>query len=162
VRQSHISDSCISGSRLGNQGNSNCRYSSALSRRLDQIRCNLLEGLGIEVTISRKNKSKANTAYIEIRKIPPMSPMPPLTRNHEGNNAKTAKDISSNGDIMPPANKIPPVQDYQNHAQKSEIGDTGGIGGIYPPRGQTIHLGSSVITVTALRQIAMTTMKVIQ
>lgn len=48
---------------------------SALSRRLNQIRSNLLEGLGIEVTISRKtiikNKSKANTAYIEIRKIPP-------------------------------------------------------------------------------------------
>jgi hypothetical protein len=50
---------------------------SALSRKLNQIRSNLLEGLGIEVTISRKtivkNKSKANTAYIEIRKIPPMS-----------------------------------------------------------------------------------------
>ncbi|MFL6355914.1 MAG: hypothetical protein ACJ71C_05090, partial [Nitrososphaeraceae archaeon] len=41
---------------------------SALSRRLNQIRSNLLEGLGIEVTISRQNKNKANTAYIEIRK----------------------------------------------------------------------------------------------
>jgi hypothetical protein len=55
--------------------------------------------LGIEVTINRKttvkNKSKVNTAYIEIRKIPPMSPMPPVTQNHEGNDSKTAGDILS-------------------------------------------------------------------
>ncbi|MFL6378716.1 MAG: bifunctional DNA primase/polymerase, partial [Nitrososphaeraceae archaeon] len=108
---------------------------SALSRRLNQIRSNLLEGLGIEVTISRQNKNKANTAYIEIRKIPPMSPMPPVNEVHEGNNSKTAGDISSTGDMMPPASKIPPVQGYQNHAQKSEIGDTGGIGGILPSSG---------------------------
>ncbi|MFL6433014.1 MAG: hypothetical protein ACJ71O_04675, partial [Nitrososphaeraceae archaeon] len=108
---------------------------SALSRRLNQIRSNLLEGLGIEVTISRQNKNKANTAYIEIRKIPPMSPMPPVNEVHEGNNSKTTGDISSTGDIMPPASKIPPVQDHQNHAQKSEIGDTGGIGGILPSSG---------------------------
>jgi hypothetical protein len=92
---------------------------SALSRRLNQIRSNLFEGLGIEVTISRKNKSKANTAYIEIRKIPPMSPMPPVTQNHEGNNSKTAGDILGTGDIVPPANKMPPIQTRENHAQKT-------------------------------------------
>jgi hypothetical protein len=52
--------------------------------------------LGIEVTINRKttvkNKSKVNTAYIEIRKIPPM---PPVTQNDEGNDSKTAGDILS-------------------------------------------------------------------
>jgi hypothetical protein len=41
-------------------------------------------------------------------------------------------DISSTGDIIPPANKMPPVENGQNHAQKSDIGDTGGIGGILP------------------------------
>jgi hypothetical protein len=92
--------------------------------------------LGIEVTISRKNKSKANTAYIEIRKIPPMSPMPPVTQNHEGNLNKTAGDISSTGDIMPPVDKMPPVQTRENHAQKSDIGDTGCIGGILSSWGE--------------------------
>jgi hypothetical protein len=103
---------------------------SVLSRRLNQIRSNLLEGLGIEVTISRtttgKNKSKVNTSNIEIRKIPPMSPMPPVTQNHEGNNSKTAGDISSTGDMMPPTNVMPPVEEYQNHAQKLDIGGIGG------------------------------------
>jgi hypothetical protein len=108
------------------------KSSSALSRRLNQIRSNLLEGLGIEVTISRKNKSKANTAYIEIRKIPPMSPMPPATQIHEGNNSKTVGDISSTGDIIPPADKIPPVENRQNHAQKSDIGGIGGNVDILP------------------------------
>jgi Bifunctional DNA primase/polymerase, N-terminal len=109
---------------------------SALSRRLNQIRSNLLEGLGIQVTISRatttkdKGKSKVNTASIEIRKIPPMSPMPPVTQNHEENNSKTTGDISSTGDMMPPTDKIPPVENHQNHAQKSTAGDTGGIGDI--------------------------------
>jgi hypothetical protein len=62
---------------------------NALSRRLNQIRSNLLEGLGIEVTISRlttdRNGSKANTSYIKIRKIPPVSPIPPADQIHEEN-----------------------------------------------------------------------------
>jgi hypothetical protein len=111
---------------------------SALSRRLNQIRSNLLEGLGIQVTISRttttkdKNKSKVNTASIEIRKIPPMSPMPPAEQNHEGKYSKTTGDISSTGDIISPADKIPPVENGQNHAQKSAAGGIGDIGGILP------------------------------
>jgi hypothetical protein len=56
---------------------------NALSRRLNQIRSNLIEGLGIEVKISRvtsgKNKNKVNTFHIEIRKIPPAE------QNHERN-----------------------------------------------------------------------------
>jgi hypothetical protein len=59
-----------------------------------------------------------------IAKIPPMSPMPPITQNHEGNNNKTAGGISSTGDIIPPADKMPPVENHENHAQKSEVGDT--------------------------------------
>jgi len=50
---------------------------NALSRRLNQIRSNLLEGLGIKVTISRTTttkdkKSKVNNVTIGIRKIPPV------------------------------------------------------------------------------------------
>jgi hypothetical protein len=71
-----------------------------------------------------------NTAHIEIRKIPPMSPMPPVKQNDEGNHSKTVGDILSTGDMMPPADKMPPVQTTENQAQKSQIGDTGGIGGI--------------------------------
>ncbi|MFL6392454.1 MAG: hypothetical protein ACJ71E_10470, partial [Nitrososphaeraceae archaeon] len=110
---------------------------NALSRRLNQIRSNLLEGLGIEVIIKRttttkdnEKKSKVNTATIEIRKISPVSPIPPVEQNHEGNLDKTTGDISSTGDIISPADKIPPVENHQNHAQKSATGDTGGIGDI--------------------------------
>ena len=109
---------------------------SALSRRLNQIRSNLLEGLGIEVTISRtttgKNKSKANTSYLKIRKIPPIPPMPPITENYEGNNSITAGDTSTSGDIISPVNRMPPVQTSENHAQNSDIGAIGGNGGILP------------------------------
>jgi hypothetical protein len=66
-----------------------------------------------------------NTAHIEIRKIPPMSPMPPVKQNDEGNHSKTVGDILSTGDMMPPADKMPPVQTTENQAQKSQIGDTG-------------------------------------
>jgi hypothetical protein len=100
---------------------------NALSRRLNQIRSNLLEGLEIEVIIKRTTtnkdkKSKVNTATIEIRKISPISPISPVKQNHEGNCDKTTGDISSTGDIIPPADKIPPVENHQNHAQKSTTG----------------------------------------
>ena len=53
----------------------------------------------IEVTISRlttdRNGSKANTSYLKIGKIPPVSPIHPAEQNHEGNSQKTAGDISS-------------------------------------------------------------------
>jgi hypothetical protein len=107
---------------------------NALSRRLNQIRSNLLEGLGIEVTINRttttKDKNKVNTATIEIRKISPVSPISPVKQNHEENSDKTTGDISGTGDIISPADKIPPVENGQNHAQKPAAGDTGGIGDI--------------------------------
>ena len=53
-----------------------------------QIHSDLLEGLGIEVTISRltteRNGSKANTSYLKMGKIPPVSPIHPAEQNHEG------------------------------------------------------------------------------
>jgi hypothetical protein len=109
---------------------------NVLTRRLNQIRSNLLEGLGIEVVIGRhttsRNGGKANTSYLKIRKIPPVSPIPPAEQNHEENYQKTAGDISDTGHTISPADKIPPVENDQNHAQKSAIGDTGHTGGILP------------------------------
>jgi len=45
----------------------------------------------------------------------------------EGNIDNTAGDISSAGDNISPVDKIPPVENGQNHAQKSTTGDTGDI-----------------------------------
>ena len=71
-----------------------------------------------------------NTSALIIKKIPPGPPIPPLSENHEENQAKTAGGISTNGGTIPPVNKIPPVQNTENHAQFSVIGGTGEIGGI--------------------------------
>ena len=43
---------------------------------------------------------------------------------------KTTGDISGTEDIVSPADKIAPVENGQNHAQKPATGDTGGIGDI--------------------------------
>ena len=71
---------------------------NVLSRRLNQIRSNLLEGLGIEVAIGRittnKNGTKVNTSYINMRKISPVCPISPAGQNHEGNLQKATGDIS--------------------------------------------------------------------
>jgi hypothetical protein len=61
----------------------------------------------------------------------PMSPMPPAEQKHEGNLTKSIGDISSTGDIIPPANEIPPVRNHSDHTQKSNTGDTGDTGGIF-------------------------------
>jgi hypothetical protein len=132
---------------------------NVLSRRLNQIRSNLLEGLGIEViisrvTTSRNGEGKANTSYLKIRKIPPVSPIPPAEKNHEGNYRKTAGDILGTGDIISPADQIPPVKSHQNHAQKSAIGDTGGTGDILlnPMGGYTKLAENNINTTTIVRQ----------
>ena len=43
---------------------------------------------------------------------------------------KVPGDISSTGDIISPADKIPPAKNHQNHAQKTENRGTGGTGDI--------------------------------
>ena len=115
-----------------------------MSGRFNQIRSNLLEGLGISVNISRitstiDNRSSrkviANTSTIIIKKIPPAPPIPPVSENHEENLAKTAGGISSVGGIIFPVNKMPPVQNTENHAQISMIGGTGDTGGILDTSG---------------------------
>jgi hypothetical protein len=106
-----------------------------LTRRLNQIRSNLLEGLGIEVSITRvtKNlKGKVNTSSIKIRKMSPMTPMTPVGQNHEGNMQENTGVILGTGDIMTPVNKMSPVENGQNHAQNIQIGETGETGDIFP------------------------------
>jgi hypothetical protein len=107
-----------------------------LIRRLNQIRSNLLEGLGIDVGITRVTtnvKGKVNTSSIVIRKITPMPPMTPVGRNHEENLEENTGDILSTGDILTPTDEITPVKHTQNHTQNLEIGDTGNNGVIFQP-----------------------------
>jgi hypothetical protein len=105
-----------------------------LTRRLNQIRSNLLEGLGIEVKINRltdtsKGRSKANTSSIVIRKMTPMIPMTPIVQNHEENGSKPLETFSrlETNDSNP---KFDSNQNTENHAQNTEIGDIGEIGDI--------------------------------
>ena len=86
-----------------------------------QIRSDLLEGLGIEVTISRLTTD---------RNGPLVSPIPPAEQNHEGTCQKSTGEYVRYRRYHIPADKIPPVENIQDHAQKSDIGDTGGNGGI--------------------------------
>jgi hypothetical protein len=54
---------------------------NSLSRRLNEIRSNLLEGLNIQVTIDRKTTGdKVNTATIKVQKISPERPEPPVEK----------------------------------------------------------------------------------
>jgi hypothetical protein len=55
-----------------------------VTRRLNQICSNLLEGLGIDVQITRVTnvKGKFNTSYIEVLKVSPEPPVSPEVQNH--------------------------------------------------------------------------------
>jgi hypothetical protein len=53
--------------------------------------------------------------------MPPAPPIPPVSENHEGNQAKTTGGISTNGDTIPPVNKMSPVQNIENHAQNQGL-----------------------------------------
>jgi integrase-like protein len=106
-----------------------------LTRRLNQIRSNLLEGLGIEVLITRVTenvKGKINTSSITIRKMTPLSPMTQVSQIHEGNTQENTGDIISTGVIMSPVIELSPVESDENHAQNSDIGENGETGDIFP------------------------------
>ena len=105
-----------------------------LTRRLNQIRSNLLEGLGIEVQINRltdtsKGRSKANTSSIVIRKMTPMIPMTPIEQNHAQNEAEPLETFSRL-DTNDSNDKNDSNQNAENYAQNTEIGDIGLIGDI--------------------------------
>ena len=102
---------------------------NVLTRRLDQIRSNLLEGLGISITVERntagKNKKK-NTSSINIWKISPLPPLPPLDQNYEENQDKNGGGIlDSRGIISPPEKR-------KITLKKAESRGSGYSGGIFP------------------------------
>ena len=52
----------------------------------------------------------------------PISPMTPVSQNHEGNTQENTGDIISTGVIMSPVNEMSPVENSENHAQKVDVG----------------------------------------
>jgi hypothetical protein len=83
-----------------------------------------LEGAEIDVRITRITdiKGKANMSFVKIWKISPISPLPPIDHNHNGNSPKAAGDTPADGDKIPPAIEIPQVQDNENRAQNETAG----------------------------------------
>jgi hypothetical protein len=106
---------------------------NSLVRQLNIIKSNLLEGLGISVTISRITTGKnKNTSTIRIEKISPLPPPSPLQENHAQNQGENGGGISESGDTTSTDQQIPPPETGQNHAQKTESGGSGHSGGIIP------------------------------
>lgn len=104
-----------------------------VTRRLNQIRSTLLEGLGIDVQITRVTnvKGKFNTSYIEVLKVSPEPPEPPETQFHEGNIYEFTGDTLATVGMISPVSQIPPVKATENRAQNDVTGDTGDTGGIF-------------------------------
>ena len=108
----------------------------SISYKLNRIKPNLLEGLGIEVIIDRittrkgNSKNKLNTTLIKIRKRPPTSPTPPTSQNDEGNEDKNAGDVLSERDdkISNISKRSPALIDH-NHAQITGDIDSAGDAG---------------------------------
>ncbi|HEX2014118.1 MAG TPA: hypothetical protein VLA68_02715 [Nitrososphaera sp.] len=80
---------------------------NSLSRRLNLIKSNLLDGLGIKVDIGRLTTGeKVGTAYIMVRKIPPVSPIPPVdaqtTLDSAGDGGHTEDTFGTKGEQREP------------------------------------------------------------
>jgi hypothetical protein len=104
------------------------KATNSLTKRVKQIQSNLLEGLGIKITISRDNKK--NTSTIRVEKEPPLPPEPPTEENRAQNQVQNPGGSFSIGGSEPPGAKVPPTNNLENHAQKHDFGGTGGNGGI--------------------------------
>jgi hypothetical protein len=119
--------------RINKEAKSWPKAPNVLTRRLNQIKSNLLEGLNIEVTIDRVTRSSEkrsfNTSTVRIRKISPEPPEPPEEHTLCEKLTDFTGDIDSSGDIIPPETKIPPEISPENHAQNNISGDTGDTGG---------------------------------
>jgi hypothetical protein len=77
-----------------------------LTKRLNQISSNLLEGLGIEVTVTRTTAAKHsppggkyNMSSVKLRKISPVSPVSPGSNNLEGVQEQSTGQTGDTGDI---------------------------------------------------------------
>jgi len=95
---------------------------TAVSRRLNRIRSNLREGLGIEVIIDKITAGKGNTklkntTLIKIRKIPPLAPLAPLSENQEENTEENSGGSGGSGALM--SNKIP--ENIRRRSPKSDV-----------------------------------------
>ncbi len=77
-------------------------------------------------------KTKKNTSTIRIEKISPLPPPSPPDQNHAQNQGKSGGDILDSGDNISTQQQIPPPENGQNHAQKTESGGSGHSGGIIP------------------------------
>ena len=124
------------------------KNATALSRRLNKIKSNLREGLGIEIIIDRitsgkGNKKQMNTTLLKIRRIPPVAPVAPVNENDEGNTGKNTGGIQNTGGNASNDTKIPPVDNDPFHAQITgdidKTGGTGGTGGIVQKKGYHCH-----------------------
>ena len=93
------------------------KAANSVTKRLNQIRSNLLEGLGISVTIDRDTKK--NTSSIKIVKQPPELPKPQELENHAQNTIETSGGLNKSGGTEPPVDTQPPVPDVQNHVQNT-------------------------------------------
>jgi hypothetical protein len=104
-----------------------------LTRRLNQIRSNLVEGLGINVTTHRD--TVANTSTIKVCKMTPVIPMTPESQNRAQNKDEKAGDISKSGDNDSGMEQMTPEETDRNHAQNMETGETGETGVIFSNEG---------------------------
>jgi len=104
------------------------KAANSFTRRLKQISSNLLEGLCIDVQITRDPKT--NTSIIKVSQVSPEPPEPPEDQIHEGKLDRFAGDMPPTGDIIPPDDSIPPDETPENRAQITAAGDTGDTGGI--------------------------------
>jgi hypothetical protein len=107
---------------------------TALSRRLNKIKSNLREGLGIEIIVDRITSGKGNTklkntTLIKIRKISPLPPLSPLSENDEGNDGEIGGGIISENPNTSTETKIPPPENKENHTQITSDNDNSGASG---------------------------------
>jgi hypothetical protein len=109
-----------------------------LTRRLNQIRSNLLEGLGIDITIDRvtsaEDQKKKNTSIIKIRKITPLIPLTPPVQNYA---QILRKKVETS--LVVERNDSTPVNDSTKaaeiYAQNRDGGDSGDSGVIFSTNG---------------------------
>jgi hypothetical protein len=109
------------------------KAANAVTKRLNQIRSNLLEGLGISITIDRDTKK--NTSSIKMVKQPPEPPEPPEIENHARKLLEISGGFNSSGGSEPPVDKEPPATEVQNHAQNPNSGGSGDNGGFFHTEG---------------------------
>jgi hypothetical protein len=108
------------------------------TRRLNQIGSNLLEGLGIDVQITRVTsvRGKYNTASISIRKMTPVTPVTPVILNYAQilrKRLETYLPLERN-DSSEENNSSEIVE---NHAQNPVTGETGETGDIFSTEGDS-------------------------